>query len=113
VDADCVDGVCDGGTCIPNPPLTPSFQISSSSVGSGICSPTVRMSGFAPDTTYSYRLDLRQVSTGQTGTLFVYFKTTDSFGNATASNRADITAGLYEVKAHMDQYSSEWALLAC
>jgi hypothetical protein len=71
------------------------------------------MSGLAADTTYGYHLDLRTVSTGQTGILFQYPKTTDASGNATANNRADITPDLYEVQANMDQYSSSWVLVTC
>lgn len=71
------------------------------------------MSGFAPITTYGYQMDLRSVSTGQTGTLFILDKKTDAAGNATVSNRADIESDLYEVQARMDEYSSGWVLVTC
>lgn len=113
-DSDCVDGTCDEGNCIPiSPPLDPSFAITFSSVGSGFCSPIVSMSGLAPNTTYRYQLDLRSVSTSQTGTLFLFDKATDGSGNTTANNRADITNELYEVQASMDTYASDWVLVSC
>ncbi len=113
-DTDCEDGICDQGTCTPNPPpRDPSFEITFSSVGSGFCSPIVSMSGFTPNTTYHYRLDLRRVSTGQTDTLFLFDKTTDGLGNATATNRADITGDLFEVQAFMDAFESDWVLVSC
>jgi len=71
------------------------------------------MSGFTPNTTYHYRLDLRRVSTGQTDTLFLFDKTTDGLGNATATNRADITGDLFEVQAFMDAFESDWVLVSC
>ena len=71
------------------------------------------MSDFAPNTIYGYQMDLRLVSTGQTGILFIFDKATDVLGNATVNNRADITSGSYEVRAWMDQYSSEWVPVIC
>lgn len=71
------------------------------------------MSDFAPNTTYGYQMDLRLVSTGQTGILFIFDKTTDASGNATVNRRADISSDLYEVKASMDQYNSDWVLVTC
>jgi hypothetical protein len=71
------------------------------------------MSGLASTTTYAYRLDLRSVTTGQTGVLFQFPKTTDAFGDATTNNRADITSGSFEVKANMDAHSSDWVLVSC
>ncbi len=89
------------------------FQISFSGVLGDYCSPAVTMSGLAPNTTYSYQMDLRQVSTGQTNPLFIFDQMTDAFGNATVERRADITSQMFEVKASMDQYSSDWVLVVC
>ncbi len=114
VDANCDDGTCVDGACVPNPPpLDPSFLISFTDVGFGWCSPVVSMSGFAPNTTYAYHLDLRHLSTGQTNILFQGNSTTDALGEATEDRRADLTPDFYEVRAYMDDYSSGWTLVSC
>jgi hypothetical protein len=110
VNSECVDGLCVDGTCVP---LNPSFQISFTDVNFGRCSPIVEMSGFLPDTSYTYSLDLRSVPDGPPEPLFQYSKTTDGSGAAYADNVAEIFKETFEVRASMDQYSSDWVVVNC
>lgn len=71
------------------------------------------MSGFAPNTSYLYRMDYRLIATGQTGGLFQYTVTTDQDGNANVSNQATLGEGTFQVNANMGGFSSDFVTIDC